>query len=242
MRDALADLSKPVNVVLCDSSRMETQLLADALLRDSRFHVLTCLLEQEALLAAVASFSPGHVAVLSLSGSVPADAVSALRALHQAHPLVGKILLADAPERDLVIAAFRAGARGIFSLADHPFGDLCKCILRVASGQVWISTPQLDFLLDLITGVPALAFVDSLGRPLLSPRQQQVVSLVAEGLSNRQIAVQLSLSEHTVKKYLFRIFEKLGISTRVELVLYAVGQTDSHREPLHLAHGASGNS
>ena len=54
------------------------------------------------------------------------------------------------------------------------------------------------------------------------PREEQVVGLVAEGLSNREIARELQLSEHTIKKYLFRIFDKLGISTRVELVLYAV--------------------
>jgi DNA-binding NarL/FixJ family response regulator len=53
-----------------------------------------------------------------------------------------------------------------------------------------------------------------------------VVALVAEGLGNRQIAGELSLSEHTIKKYLFRIFEKLGVSTRVELVLYAVNNGD----------------
>jgi DNA-binding NarL/FixJ family response regulator len=52
------------------------------------------------------------------------------------------------------------------------------------------------------------------------------VALVAEGLGNRQIASELGLSPHTVKKYLFRIFEKLGISTRVELVLYAVNNGD----------------
>ncbi len=221
---------------------MEAQLLTQALLRNPDFQVLACLLEEQTLLAAVASFSPSHVAVLSSSGSTHLDALNALRSLHQTHPLVGKILLADALERDLVIAAFRAGARGIFSLSDRPFDDLCKCIRRVAAGQVWISTPQLDFLLDLITGVPALMLVDSLGRPLLTPRQEQVVILVAEGLSNRQIALQLTLSEHTIKKYLFRIFEKLGISTRVELVLYAVGQTDSQRESSPIVRGTPGNS
>jgi DNA-binding CsgD family transcriptional regulator len=53
-------------------------------------------------------------------------------------------------------------------------------------------------------------------------REEQVVALVADGLSNRHVASELGLSEHTVKKYLSRIFEKLGISNRVELVLYAV--------------------
>jgi DNA-binding NarL/FixJ family response regulator len=60
------------------------------------------------------------------------------------------------------------------------------------------------------------------GQNLLTYREEQVVALVADGLSNRDVASELGLSEHTVKKYLFRIFDKLGISNRVELVLYAV--------------------
>jgi len=75
---------------------------------------------------------------------------------------------------------------------------------------------------DVVSQVPSLRVVNSLGAKLLTPREEQVVALVADGLSNRQIAHELQLSEHTVKKYLFRIFEKLGISSRVELVLYAV--------------------
>lgn len=57
-------------------------------------------------------------------------------------------------------------------------------------------------------------------------REEQVVALVAEGLGNRQIAGELNLSQHTIKKYLFHIFEKLGVSTRVELVLYAMNNGD----------------
>jgi DNA-binding CsgD family transcriptional regulator len=64
------------------------------------------------------------------------------------------------------------------------------------------------------------------GSSLLTPRQEQVVALVAEKLGNREIARELNLSEHTIKKYLYRIFEKLGISSRVELVLYAVNNGD----------------
>lgn len=68
--------------------------------------------------------------------------------------------------------------------------------------------------------------LNSGGDRILTPREEQVVALVAEGLGNRQIALELDLSEHTIKKYLFRIFEKLGISTRVELALYAVNNGD----------------
>jgi DNA-binding NarL/FixJ family response regulator len=70
--------------------------------------------------------------------------------------------------------------------------------------------------------------LNSRGHQLLTPREEQVVALVAEGLSNRDTARELNLSEHTIKKYMFRIFDKLGISSRVELVLYAV----NHGAPL----------
>jgi DNA-binding NarL/FixJ family response regulator len=59
------------------------------------------------------------------------------------------------------------------------------------------------------------------GSNLLTKREEGVVHLVAEGLTNREISHQLNLSEHTVRNYLFRIFNKLGTSTRVELALYA---------------------
>jgi DNA-binding NarL/FixJ family response regulator len=64
---------------------------------------------------------------------------------------------------------------------------------------------------------------------VLTPREEQVVALVADGLSNREVAHELRLSEHTIKKYLFRIFDKLGISSRVELVLYALSHGDSRQ-------------
>ena len=63
----------------------------------------------------------------------------------------------------------------------------------------------------------------------MRPALMQVVALVADGLSNREIARELRLSEHTVKKYLFRIFDKVGISSRVELVLYALSHGDSRQ-------------
>jgi DNA-binding NarL/FixJ family response regulator len=65
-------------------------------------------------------------------------------------------------------------------------------------------------------------------RPL-SKREEEIALLVAEGLSNRQISQRLTLSEHTVKNYLFRVFEKIGVSTRVELALYALNRRQVRR-------------
>ena len=132
------------------------------------------------------------------------------------------VLLLDHYDRESALCAFRAGARGIFCFADHPFRMLFKCIHRVHQGQVWASSDQLQDLIAAISQVPSLRVVDASGLKLLTLREEQVVALVSDGLSNREIARELNLSEHTIKKYLFRIFDKLGISSRVELVLYAV--------------------
>ena len=150
-----------------------------------------------------------------------------IRSLHLSHPEVAKILLVEGYDRDLVISAFRSGVKGLFCFAAHSFRLLCKCIHSVHAGQVWANAEQLQYLIEVITQVPSLCVVNARGLKLLTPREEQVVALVADGLSNREVANELRLSEHTVKKYLFRIFDKLGISNRVELVLYAV----SHGNP-----------
>lgn len=128
-----------------------------------------------------------------------------------------------------MVNAFRSGARGVFCYTHAPFRTLCKCITRIRAGQIWANTQQLQYLIEVLAQVPSLRVVSAKGVQLLTARQEQVVALVAEGLSNREVARELRLSEHTVKKYLYRIFEKLGISTRVELVLYAVAHGETRQ-------------
>jgi len=218
--------SEAIGVLIADSNHMQSQLLIGALRRHPEFHITACDMETVSILQAVTENYP-RVALLSMSSAANAsETVMTLRRFHPSHPEIPKIILVETIDRDLVISAFRSGARGIFCIADANLRLLCKCLLRVAGGQIWARTQQLNYLLDLISEVPSLRVLNSNGDRLLTPREEQVVALVAEGLGNRQIAHELNLSEHTIKKYLFRIFEKLGISTRVELVLYAVNNGD----------------
>ncbi len=98
---------------------------------------------------------------------------------------------------------------------------LCKCISCVHDGEIWANSSQIKLALEALAEAPQLKIVDNGGRALLTERQMQIVRCVADGLTNREIADALNLSEHTVKNYMFRIFDKLGVSTRVEVVLYA---------------------
>jgi len=137
-------------------------------------------------------------------------------------------MLLEQCERDLVVDSFRGGARGIFCRTAS-FEALCKCIERVHQGQIWASSTELQIILEAFASAVPLRATNHRGENLLTRREEQVVNLVAQGLTNREISGQLRLSEHTVKNYLFRIFDKLGVSSRVELVLY--GRTVSPSVP-----------
>src|SRR5207248_860287 len=130
------------------------------------------------------------------------------------------VMLIDSSERGPVVEAFRAGVRGVFCRSES-LKSLAKCIACVHQGQIWASSKELRYLLEALGEALPLRVIDSRGTVLLSRREQEVVRCVAEGLSNREIAQRLGLTEHTVKNYLFRIFDKLGVSKRVEVVLYA---------------------
>jgi len=155
---------------------------------------------------------------------------SLLRTIQSLNLPTRPILLLEDCEHDLVIDAFRSGARGVFSRAESS-EQISKCIYAVHKGQIWASTREMEYILEELVATRPLRIVDANGCSLLSKREEEVVALVADGLTNRQISEQLKLSEHTVKNYLFKVFEKLGISTRVELVLYTLSQ-NHRREPV----------
>ena len=114
----------------------------------------------------------------------------------------------------------------------YAFNTSPKCIRRVHEGQIWVSNVELEFLLDLVISVRPLKIARAGGMARLTPRERDVVRLVADGMRNQEIAVQLNLSEHTVRNYLLRVFDKLGISSRVELVLYAFSGAGEMADPV----------
>jgi DNA-binding NarL/FixJ family response regulator len=131
----------------------------------------------------------------------------------------------DDGAREGVIEAFRAGARGIFRRST-PMNLLARCIAAVNSNQIWASSADMLQVIGALQSAMPFKGVNSRGEELLTKREQELVPLVANGLTNREISTRLGVSEHTIKNHLFRIYEKLGISSRVELILYAVSERD----------------
>jgi DNA-binding NarL/FixJ family response regulator len=211
-----------IRVAVADASPMNSQLMVSALRRRQyNFDVQALASDSTVAFRELQGDSP-DVAVIS--ARLEDGPLSGFRLLHQLQVCDKKIpavMLLDSADRDLVVDAFRTGARGVFCRGSS-FKVLPKCIRRIHEGQIWVNNTELEFLLELVIGMKPMEVRSSGGMALLTPRERDVVHLAAEGMRNQEIASKLRLSEHTVRNYLIRIFDKLGISSRVELVLYAL--------------------
>jgi DNA-binding NarL/FixJ family response regulator len=215
--------NEAISVVLSDSSAMAGELLASALKRVRIIRLEKCAISSDELSESIYAIKP-DVAIVSLHLSDgPYLGFKVLRQLRSLPLKTRFVMLLDYPERDVVIDAFRAGARGIFKKT-APLNHLYRCITAVHRGQIWASSEELQQLLEVVQTTMPMRCLNSRGQAILSKREQEIVPLVATGLTNKEISEKLRLSEHTVKNHLFRIYEKLGISSRVELILYAVTQ------------------
>jgi two-component system, NarL family, nitrate/nitrite response regulator NarL len=215
-----------VRVLLSDASMMGCELLADGL-RRARFEVAGCCYTSEHVLRLVTETNPDVVLVSADLQDARLGGFKILTEIRRRSPQTRPIMLMDERERELVISAFRGGAKGVFFRHQQPFGSLCKCIRAVNNGQVWASSQDLEYTLEALAEVAPLREVDPTAARSLTKREEQMISLVAQGLTNREIAQKVFLSEHTVKNYLFRIFEKLNVSSRVELILFATRLRES---------------
>ena len=205
---------------------MGCQLLSEALKKSPyRFSVVAHALNVKEILRRVEEKKPQVTLVSANLEEGPLAGFPALQELHASQLKTKPVMLLEVSAPDMVVNAFRAGAKGIFC-RKKPFEDLCKCIHSVNKGQIWASSDELQCVLEVLTRAAPYQAISPHAKSILTKRERDVVSLVSEGMTNQDISRRLNLSTHTVKNYLFRIFEKLGISNRVELVLYSLDHRD----------------
>src|ERR1017187_2546668 len=223
-----------VSIVVADGTRIHTQLLADALRNDRGLQVVAAASNSEELLAAITRVPIDVVVIAHNLDDQPGHGTQVLREMRALRPQIKGVILLDSSKPQDVLECFRAGARGIFSKQER-LESLCKCIRSVHEGQIWARSVDLDHALEALASLPLLRATNHKGIELLSARERQVIQHLAAGMTNREIAHTLGLSPHTVKNYLFRIFDKLGVSSRTELLYLTMN--NSQAQPQRAANG-----
>jgi len=109
--------------------------------------------------------------------------------------------------------------------------NLIDCVEHVRKGFIWAGREEANFVLEAFKNISAPIALTVGNSSTLTKRELQVVQCAAAGKTNKTIASELGLSEHTVKNYIFRAFEKLGVSSRVELLFYFTTHGHSIESP-----------
>jgi len=165
-----------------------------------------------------------HPDILLLDLAMRPDGLEVLRSLsHQPVGGTRAILLTAAIENPQIVEALRLGVRGVV-LKEAATVVLFKCIRSVVAGEFWIGNEAVADLVKLVREITAPAPKRNCPKNGLTPRELQVISTIVAGYSNKEIAQKFSISEDTVKHHLTNIFDKLGVSSRLELATYAISQ------------------
>jgi len=215
-----------ISVLVVTADNMTGELLKNAFAHGRKgFTVETLTGSSQKIIGELGSHGADVASISEELQDGPEAGIKVLQKARASHGTPAIMLLQSSkPER--VLNAFRDGARGVF-YRSHSLKSLSKCIQAVHQGQIWASNEDLEHLIKALSHLKPLHLNNSRGTPLLTRREEDVVRLVADGLKNREIAQRLKVKEHSIRNYIYRIFEKLGVSSRVELILYVFSHRDS---------------
>lgn len=216
-----------ISVLVVAPDNMTAELLTNAFSRGRNSFAVTTLIGTSENVIGHLTQSKSDVALINEELEDGAQTgFKVLQKLSGNHDGTAPIMLLKSSRADSVCDAFREGARGVF-YRNASLRVLAKCIRMVHLGQLWIGNEDVQHIVNTLHGRKPIRLTGADKEPLLTGREEDVVRLVADGMRNRDIAEQLGVTEHSVRNYLYRIFEKVGVSTRVELILYVFSRKNA---------------
>ena len=212
-----SSLRAAIRVLIADDHPVVRIGVRNMLGAHPRFHVVSEAMDGEDAILLTARLLPD---ILLMDVQMPRlPGIEALRTLTLSNPGVKIVLLTGSITPQQVLEAIQIGARGVI-YKDTLTDQLTAALLAVASGKYWIGGRRMDTLDDVLATLEPPPAEKQRFR--LTRREMEVVQLIARGYSNRELAKELNLSEETVKRHLSNTFDKTGVSTRLELALFAM--------------------
>jgi DNA-binding NarL/FixJ family response regulator len=206
---------KRIRIALADDHVIVLDGLEQLFRLEPEFEVVARLTTAEAAVKAVEEHKPD---VLVLDLAMPGhDGLWALRRIAELGVPTRTVLLTAHVDEEKLIEAIRLGVSGVV-LKEMAPRLLMECVRKVHAGEKWLEKQAVARAMDRM--LKRESELDRLSR-LLTPREMEIVRLAAEGLRNKEISERLSITEGTVKIHLHNIYEKLGVTGRSQLILFA---------------------
>ena len=170
--------------------------------------------------------------IVLMEGSLLNGTTNVIPDLLRLAPDVRLIVQAVSADENHTVELYRRGVRGIISRSISP-DLLVRCVRRIAAGETWIDNQSVNWVIEAYRA-QAAALVAPRTQPRLSPKELAIITCITQGKRNKEIAFQLGTTEQVIKNYLRKIYDKLGVSDRLELALYCLHnkiiQTDADEE------------
>jgi DNA-binding NarL/FixJ family response regulator len=166
--------------------------------------------------------------IVLLEGGLLTGTANVIPELMRMAPDVKLIVQAASTDESHTVELYRRGVRGIISRSISP-DLLVRCVRRIAAGETWIDNQSVNWVIEAYRS-QAAALVSPRNQPRLSPKEMAIITCITQGKRNKEIAFQLGTTEQVVKNYLRKIYDKLGVSDRLELALYCLHNKIIHNE------------
>jgi len=166
--------------------------------------------------------------VVLLEGALLGGSYNLVSELLRLAPDAKLIVQAIAADESQTVDLYRKGVRGIISRSISP-DLLVRCVRRIAAGETWIDNQSVNWVIEAYRA-QAAALVSPKSQPRLSPKEMAIITCITQGKRNKEIAFQLGTTEQVIKNYLRKIYDKLGVSDRLELALYCLHNKIIHSD------------
>ncbi len=215
---------KPIKIAIADPHAIFRDGLRRLLSDEADFSVIAESSNPLALLASFDVIRPDLILIATPLDGV--DGIQVLSTLQNKFPDIKVIIMSGGKNQDEFVNNVRAGARGIVQKSNSG-STLVKAIRKVYDGEFWLDQETTAEVVRHFSAHQPTRVEPTQGErenklPMLSRREREIVNLVTQGYRNRELAEKLTISEQTVKNHLHNIFDKLGVSDRLELALYAI--------------------
>ena len=220
-----------IRIVLADSQAIYRVGIRKIVALEDDLRVVAQADSLESLKAAIERFPTD---VVLMEGALLTGSANAIPELLAIAPDIKLIVQAPITDENHTVELYRRGVRGIISRSISP-DLLVRCIRRISVGETWIDNQSVNWIIEAYRA-QAAALVNPRSQPRLSPKEMAIIACITQGKRNKEIAYQLGTTEQVIKNYLRKIYDKLGVSDRLELALYCLHnkliQSDSEEELL----------
>ena len=217
--EVLDSVAKPgaIRIILADSQAIYRVGIRKVFALEDDVRVVAQADSMENLHAAVQRYPTD---VVLLEGGMLTGTANAIPEILRLAPDVKIIVQASSNDEAHTVELYRRGVRGIISRAISP-DLLVKCVRKIAGGETWIDNQSINLVIEAYRS-QAAALVSPRSQPRLSPKEMAIITCITQGKRNKEIAYQLGTTEQVIKNYLRKIYDKLGVSDRLELALFTI--------------------